>query len=201
MKAVLALSILMALPLAAADSEATRLADSCGKFKVLPCATTLFTDHPFHIAVAILAPGNGFAAGPALTFTSHPKPKRIKGPDGETVINWRINWDGDAVVSSNKSWRAGVFMRARYTREKPTTLVDGPPPSGASADLRPRSWLFTTYVETESLNKLTFYGTGQDSLRSNLAFYGMRETIAGGNVSIPLWKPANMTFFGEANAR
>jgi hypothetical protein len=200
MKTVLAMAILAALPAAAADSELTRLGDSCGQFKVLPCLTTLFTDHPFHIAVASLAPGNGFGAGPALTFTHHSKPKRIPGPDGDTVTNWRVNWDGDAVVSSNQSWRAGVYMKARYTREPPTVVVGGAG-SGSSADILPKSWLFTSYVETESLNKLTFYGIGQDSARSNLAYYGMRETIAGGNASIPLWKRANLKLVGEANAR
>ena len=52
----------------------------------------------------------------------------------------------------------------------------------------------------ESLNKLMFYGIGQGTSRSALAYYGMRETIAGGNAAIPLWKPLDLQLFGEANA-
>lgn len=182
------------------NTEQTRLGDSCGEFKVLPCLTTLFTDHPFHIAVASLAPGNGFGAGPALTFTHHTKPRRIPGPGGDTETNWRFQFDADAVVTDNISWRAGMYMKARYTRIPPTTLQNGAGTPGA-ADLRPKSLLFAAYAQTESLRKLAFYGIGPNTSRSALAFYGERETIAGGNALIPLWSRIGLSFFGEANAR
>src|SRR5579863_118416 len=186
--------------MAAADSELARLDDSCGAFKILPCVTTLFTDHPFHIGVSSLAPGNGFAAGPALSFTHHTKPNRIKGPDGDTVTNWRLAWDADAVVSENLSWRTGIYLTARYTREPPVVVAPGLAPSGGE-DLRPKSWLFAAYGQTESLNKLTYYGIGPGTSRSALAYYGMRQTIAGGNASIPLWNRLSLSLFEEANAR
>jgi hypothetical protein len=197
---IAALTACIGLPALAVDSEWTRLSDSCGAFKVLPCATTLFTDHPFHIAVGSLAPGNGFAAGPALSFTHHTKPKHIPGPDGDTVTHWRLNWDADAVLSNNLSWRAGLYMKARYTKEPPTVVVDSPAPA-KGLDLRPQSWLFNTYVQAESLNTLTYYGIGQDTSRSAIAFYRMRQTIVGGNALIPLWSPLNLSMFGEANGR
>ncbi len=200
MKRALLMVALAAVPAVAADSEATRLGASCGAFKILPCATTLFTDHPFHIAVSSLAPGNGFAAGPALTFAHHTKPNRIAGPDGDTITQWRFNWDGDAVATSNQSWRVGAYMKARYTREPPVKVVEGLAPAGGE-DLRKKSWLFNGYVQAESLNKLTFYGIGEKSSRSNLAYYGMRQTIAGGNALIPLWNRIDLKLFGEANAR
>lgn len=91
-------------------------------------------------------------------------------------------------------------MKARYTREPPVVVSGGLAPSGGE-DLRPKSWMFNTYVQAESLNKLMFYGIGEKSSRSNLAYYGMRQTIAGGNALIPLWDRIDLKFFGEANAR
>jgi hypothetical protein len=201
MKRGLIFMVLAVIPaMAAENSELSRLDDSCGDFKILPCLTTLFTDHPFHIGVSSLAPGNGFAVGPALSFTHHTKPVHIKGPDGDTVTSWRLAWDADAVVSDNLSWRTGIYLTARYTREPPTVIVTGVAPSGGE-DLRPKSLLFAAYAQSESLNKLAYYGIGQNTSRSSLAFYGMRQTIAGGNASIPLWNPLALSLFGEANAR
>lgn len=182
------------------NTEWSRLSDSCGQFQVVGCLSGLFTDHPFHIAVGSLAPGNGFAAGPALTFTHHTKPNRIKGPNGTTETNWRLQWDADAVVSENLSWRTGVYMTARYTRLPPIQVVTGAgTPSGA--DLRPKTLLFNAYAQTESLNQLGFYGIGQNTSRNALALYGERETVAGGNALVPLWERGHLSFFGEANAR
>jgi hypothetical protein len=187
-------------PAFAKDTELTRLGDSCGEFKILPCVTTLFTDHPFHIAVSSLAPGNGFAAGPALSFTHHTKPKHIPGPNGDTETNWRFAWDTDAVASNNLSWRAGFYMKARYTKIPPTIVVPGAG-SPANADLRPTSVTFSAYAQTTSLNQLSYYGIGQGASRSSLAFYGMRQTVAGGNADLPLWKKFNLSLIAEANAR
>ncbi|HKD09331.1 MAG TPA: hypothetical protein VKB79_25730 [Bryobacteraceae bacterium] len=183
------------------DSEASRLADSCGQFKILPCATTLFTDHPFHIAVGSLSPGNGFAAGPALTFAHHTVPHHIPGPGGDTITHWRFGWDIDGVASSNRSWRAGLYLTARYTREKPTVVLPGAGTPGAASDLRQMSTVITGYVQTESLNQLSYYGIGQNTSRSNLAYFGMTQTIAGSHADVPLWTPINLRLFGEANAR
>jgi hypothetical protein len=203
MKRTLLMVLLAAMPaLAADDNEWERLLSCFSPFKPISCATTLFTDHPFHISASSLAPGNGFGAGGAFTFSFHPKEKHITGPDGVSITtkSWRTTLDGDAVASSNKSWRAGIYLTALYTVQPPTVVVQGLAPAGG-ADLRPKSWLFNSYVETDSLNKLTFYGIGQDSLRSNLSYYGMRETVAGGNTALPLGRRLNFRLFAEANAR
>jgi hypothetical protein len=201
MKTPAILVFLAALPAFAQqqNTEWARLGE-CGKFKVIPCLTTLFTDHPFHFAVTSLAPGNGFAVGPALSFTHHTVPVKIPGPDGNTITSWRLAWDADAVVSDNLSWRTGIYLKARYTREPPTVVVSGAGSPG-SADLRPKSLLFAAYAQTESLNKLSYYGIGQNTSRSAPAFYGERQTIAGGNATLPLWNRVSLSFFGEANAR
>src|SRR5260370_4392491 len=91
-------------------------------------------------------------------------------------------------------------MKARYTKEPPTVVVDSPAPA-RGGDLRPKSWLFSTYVQAESLNTLTYYGIGQGSSRGALAYYGMRQTIVGGNAAIPVWDVIGLSLFGEANGR
>lgn len=201
---ILCLSALILLPLAmhaqdVPDTEAQRLKDSCGKFDVVGCASTLFTDHPFHIAVGSLAPGNGFAAGPALSFTHDTTPQKIDSSDGETVTAWRLAWDLDAVASANASWRAGAYLTARYSVERPLKVVNGVPPK--HLDLRPSPWLIHGYIETDSLNKLGFYGIGPYSSRSNLTNYAMRESIVGANATTPSATFVHLTGFAEANLR
>ena len=44
--------------------ELDKLSQSCGAFKIFPCAEELFTGKPFHIAVGSIAPQNGFGANP-----------------------------------------------------------------------------------------------------------------------------------------
>ncbi|MDQ3908130.1 MAG: hypothetical protein M3268_07265, partial [Acidobacteriota bacterium] len=61
------------------------------------CAAELFTGRPLHLAVGSIAPQNGVAFGPA--FSTHYTPNET----------WRLNFNLDAVVSPNGSWRAGVY--------------------------------------------------------------------------------------------
>ncbi len=197
------LGLLILLPLVTQaqdvpDTEAQRLKDSCGKFDVVGCASTLFTDHPFHIAVGSLAPGNGFAAGPALSFAHNTIPKKT-GPDHTTETSWRLAWDIDAVASANESWRAGAYLTARYSVEGAPKVVNGAPPK--HLDLRPSPWLIHGYIETDSLNKLGFYGISPYSSRANLTNYAMRESIVGANATTPSATPVHLTGFAEANAR
>jgi hypothetical protein len=91
-------------------------------------------------------------------------------------------------------------MTARYTRIPPTVVVSGTAPAGAQ-DLRPTTWVFTAYAQTESLNKLSFYGIGPNTPRSALTHYGERQTIAGGTATLPLLNRQKLSFFAEANAR
>ncbi len=181
------------------DTEANRLKDSCGQFKIVDCATTLFTDHPFHIAVGSLAPGNGFGAGAALTFAHHTVPRKFETPDGKTVTAWRLAWDLDAVASNNASFRAGAYLTAHYSVERPIHAVEGGPPK--HLDLRPSSWLIRAYVEDDSLKKLSLYGLGPASSRSSLTTYAMNQAVAGANVTTPSATLVHLTGFAEANMR
>jgi hypothetical protein len=178
------------------SGEATRFAQGCGELKVVPCATTIFTDHPLHLTAGSLAPQNGIAFGPAFVFENH------TAPDPKTGNRWRFSWDVDAGVSSNLSWRAGAYMTAIFVPGEHIGVVQGPPPpKGAKLNLVRQYPVFNAYVQSESLNKLLYYGEGQGSSQAGLSYFGMRETIAGANVLWTVYQPLAVAVFGEANAR
>lgn len=160
--------------------EAESFKKNCGQFslKAIPgCGEVLFTGHPLHIAVGSIAPGNGFGAGPA--FVTHWTPNE----------NWRMNFNADAIVSANGSWRAGVYGKAVYTKISPgTTTVRSYP-------------VINVYAEGISLNKVAFYGLGPDTRRDDQTFFGIRETIVGATVNYPVFKPLNLSLHGEVNGR
>jgi hypothetical protein len=140
---------------------------------VAGCGETLFTDHPIHIAVGSLPPGNGFGAGAA--FVAHWTPNE----------RWRISWDMDGIASSNESWRAGGYMTAVYIPRKKIVVANGG--SGKKSNLRVTEYpVFHAYAQTISLNQLAFFGEGPDSLESARTYYGMQETIFGVNGVWPI---------------
>src|SRR5262245_28728466 len=101
-----------------------------------------------------------------------------------------MNLNVDAIVSTNGSWRAGAYFQAVHTQLKP-----------GSIDVRPFP-IFNAYVQATSLNKISYFGLGPDTSRSDRAFFGERETIAGGNVIYPIpSKALNLSFYGEVNGR
>jgi hypothetical protein len=161
--------------------EGESLKKSCANFslKSIPgCAEVFFTGHPLHIAVGSIAPGNGFGAGPA--FVTHYTPNE----------DWRLSFNADGIVSTNGSWRAGVYGKAIYTKIKPGTT-----------DLKPAP-ILNFYAQAISLNKIAFYGLGPDTKRDDQTFFGMRETIVGANLIYPVFgKPLNMSIEGEMNGR
>jgi hypothetical protein len=168
--------------------EKQRFDESCGHFKVVGCATLLFTDHPLHIAVGSLAPLNGFGSG--IAFTTHTTPNE----------NWRLFWDADAVATPNGSWRAGAYVTAVLTNH-----VGIKPVPGGSTPHRRQSFLKENlvvhfYTQATSLNHISYYGLGQGAPRTPFGF-GMTEVIGGGNVVWPVFKPLNLSLLGEVNGR
>ena len=154
------------------------------------CGQLLFTDHPLHIAVGSLAPQNGFGAG--LAFTTHYTPNE----------DWRLSWDVDAVATSNGSWRAGAYMTAVFTRQRSVHVVSGATPAAHRLHLAVEDMpAFHVYAQAESLNKLTYFGLGQETSQTDRSYFGMQQTIAGANVVWPVWKALNLSLFGEANGR
>jgi hypothetical protein len=175
------------------SGEGDRFSKSCGSLSlsgVPGCAELLFTDHPLHIAVGSIAPQNGFAAG--LAFVAHYTPNE----------NWRLSWNTDAVGSINGSWRAGIYMTAILTTPRKETTTHGRPdpnhkPKQASLE-RPE---FHLYTQTITLNKIDYFGLGPFTAVADRSFYGMRETIPGGNVWWPIFDPLHLSLYGEINGR
>lgn len=173
--------------------EGERLKKSCSSFSFASlggCAQVLFTDHPMHIAVGSLAPQNGFAGG--LAFVSHWTPNE----------SWRLSWDADAVASSNGSWRGGAYMTAVFIKRRTIGVSAGGSGSTPGSKLAVTEYpVFHAYAQNISLNKIDYFGLGPDTRDTSRSFFGMRETIVGGNVVWPLVKALNLSLHGEANGR
>jgi hypothetical protein len=168
-----------------------RLDEACGTFafKTVPgCAYTLFTDHPIHIAVGSIAPQNGFGLGAA--FVTHYTPNE----------NWRLSWNFDAVGAPSGAWRAGGYMKAIHTPPIPIQVVHpGPGGNPGKAPAVRHYTVFNLYAQSISLNKLFFFGLGNNSSRAGKSVFGLQETIVGANAIKPL--KFNLSLLGEVNGR
>ncbi|MBV8817609.1 MAG: hypothetical protein JO022_04575, partial [Acidobacteriaceae bacterium] len=169
--------------------EGQELAKDCTNFKgFFGCAQTLFTGEPLHVSVGSLAPQNGVAFGPGFTFA-----KNL----GE---NWRTTTSADAVVSTNQSWRAGIYFKAFYKPQQPIKVVTAPPAKKMEVAPGPVP-TFNLYAQGISLNNIDYYGLGNFTPRSGEAVFGLTETIAGGNVIYPIFGNSGLALFGELNGR
>lgn len=172
-------------------SELYKLQNSCFDLKgIADCAEELFTGQPVHIAVGSIAPQNGFAAG--VAYVGH-----------KTTENWRDTWDADAVGSINGSWRAGVYLKFVSTKEKAPTVEFGTKGRNLKPNLTalPERPVINVYAQTITLNKLTYFGLGPNSLESGRSFFGMRQTIAGASVIKPFAARLSAALYGEMNGR
>ena len=185
--------------------EADHFHDACGTFAfktVAGCAIELFTDHPLHIAAGSMPPQNGFGLGGAFVTSKNTK-------------NWRLSWDVDAVGAVSGAWRAGGYMKMVHT---PEVVIKRVPASGNDPDSpsnqKPRKptlklhpyTVFNLYAQSISLNKLNFFGLGNDTTRSGMSVFGMSQRIVGGSVIKPVFEwPAisrlNLALLGEVNGR
>jgi hypothetical protein len=179
-----------AAPKVDSPGELDKLSESCGAFKMLPCAEELFMGKPVHIAVGSIAPQNGFGAG--LAYLGH-----------KTTDNWRISWNSDAVGSMNGSWRAGFYLKFVDTYEKPLSGHMGTKGKKKARVLSqlPEHPVFNLYAQAISLNKLTYFGLGPASAPAGRVFYGMTQTIVGGSAVKPFYQPLNAGLYAEVNGR
>ena len=188
--------------------EGERVSDACTfSFKAIPmCGYTLFTDHPLHIAAGSMPAQNGFGLGGAFVWTKNTK-------------NWRLSWDADAIgATSGGAWRAGGYMKLIHTPHpaKPVIEVVTPTPGETpkasdkkkkvSAPFTHPYTVFNLYAQSISLNKLNYFGEGNDTTLAGAAVFGMSQTIVGGNVIKPVYEwPAirklGLSLLGEVNGR
>jgi hypothetical protein len=165
--------------------EGERAADACKfEFKALGgCAYTLFTDHPLHIAAGSLPPQNGFGLGGAFVWA-------------KDTHNWRMSWDIDAVGSFGGAWRAGGYMKMVHTPHPETPRIQATHPYT----------VFDFYAQSISLNKVNFFGLGNDTTVVNKSLFGMSETIVGASAIKPVYELRairwlNLSLNGEINGR
>jgi hypothetical protein len=161
----------------------------------------LFTDHPLHIAAGSLPPQNGFGLGGAFVWSKN-------------TTNWRLSWDLDATGAPSGSWRAGVYMKMVHTPHPAGGGVSVSIPGPGEATDTPREpasfthpyTVFNLYAQTTSLNKLNFFGLGNDSPLAGKSVFGMTQTIVGVSVTKPVFEWAairglNLSLLGEVNGR
>ena len=184
--------------------EGERVADAC-KFhnfmSVGSCAYTLFTDHPLHIAAGSMPPQNGFGIGGAYVATRNTK-------------NWRLSWNADAVGATSGAWRAGGYLKLVHTPFEPVHVTTPTPTAPGEQPEKPKKHevrihpytVFNLYAQAISLNKLYFFGLGNNSSLANKSQFGMTQTFVGGNVTKPVYEwpsisKLNLSLFGEINGR
>ena len=174
-------------------TEGERLAEDCGLTpkKILGCALTLVTDHPVHLSFGSIAPQNGFGLGGAATWSSNNQ-------------NFPWNLSGDAVRATSGAWRAGAYFKIRQADQSLPEVV------GAGEGSSPRDFIrtipiYNTCIQTITLPTIPYYGLGNDSSRDDVAFFSMRQTLFGGNLTIPIpvggRSRVRVAFLGEANGR
>ena len=165
--------------------EGERVSDACKfNFGALGgCAYTLFTDHPLHIAAGSLPPQNGFGLGGAFVWAKN-------------THNWRMSWDLDAVGAFGGAWRTGGYMKMVHTPHPKTPKIQATHPYT----------VFDFYAQSISLNKINFFGLGNDTTVAGKSLFGMTQTIVGASAIKPVYELRairwlNLSLQGEVNGR
>jgi hypothetical protein len=150
----------------------------CGAIsKIAGCAQTLVLGQPLHIAVGSLAPDNGVAVGLALVGHKN------------FANEWRTSFNFDAGATMNNSWRAGGYMKA-FRLSGVNTYHIAP--------------LFSLYSQSISLNRVDYFGLGQNTTPLGHTTFGFTENITGVNAAIPVSVQGHAPIFAivaELNGR
>ena len=88
---------------------------------------------------------------------------------------------------------------------EPVAPGSGPKKKPAKVGIHPYT-VFNLYAQNTSLNKLNFYGLGNDTTLAGASVFGMRETIIGANVIKPVFElpsisALKLALTGEMNGR
>ncbi len=195
--------------------EKVNLGSCTSGLKGIPgCAQTLFTGTPFHIAVGSLAPQNGIGAGLAFAEFYHPTycaswlDFTHAPPAGRrNACHWSLNINADGQASGNASWRTGVyFTAARISARVPVVHYPGQSRTRQHlATFTNPSPTVSFYSETNSLNRVYFYGLGPYTPPADRTDFGFSENITGISATVPLVSSplasAGIALLGEINGR
>jgi hypothetical protein len=178
------------------------------------CAETLFTGTPFHIAVGSLAPQNGVGFGLAAAEVYHPTYCAswidfTKPPAAGTsnACHWSMNFNAEGLATTNQSWRAGFYMSAVHlsTRRPQVHHPGESEPKHPVRDFTGPSTTLNFYSETNSLNRIYFYGLGPDTAPADRANFGLTENVTGVSLILPIrawWiDAAGISLLSEVNGR
>jgi hypothetical protein len=116
-----------------------------------------------------------------------------------------MNADGEA--SGNSSWRAGFYMTAsRISSRTPVVHYPGQSRTRHSpATFTHPSAEVSFYSESNSLNRIYFYGLGPNTVPASRSDFGFPENITGISTIIPLTasrlEPLGFSILGEINGR
>jgi hypothetical protein len=122
------------------------------------------------------------------------------------------------VGSTNGSWRAGGYMKLIHTPNEAVKVVmpviAQPGETGESKKPAKKTpinlvhpyTVFNLYAQSISLNKLYFFGLGNDSTLAGQSVFGMTQTIVGVNAIKPVYEWAaisklKLALLGEVNGR
>src|ERR1019366_6816032 len=101
--------------------EGEEIRNHCSAFKkIFGCLQELGTGEPLHITAGSIAPQNGTGFGGAFVF------------DKNFGRNWRTNTNADGVVSTNGSWRTGIYMKLVRTAIQAPIVVTTRPAAGSA---------------------------------------------------------------------
>jgi hypothetical protein len=197
--------VLSAAPVCAQESrlqadfrhEGDHIKESCsdpGLKTIATCPIALATESPLHVALGNLPPQNGFGLG--LAFVEHYTPNE----------QWRLSWNVDGVRAFGGSWRTGAYLKIVHIPARTIGVVSGGTQPAANL-IAPREYpVINVYAQAISLDKLFFFGLGPTTTQSGKSVFGMRQTIVGTNVILPVAQPLvfrqlRVSLLGGANGR
>jgi hypothetical protein len=162
---------------------------------ILGCAMVLITDHPLHLSIGSIAPGNGFAFG--LAFVP---------PQWNPNDDWRIRWSADAVATPAGAWRAGAYVKFVSTRMG-DIVVARPGEGTPSEEALPRPYpTLTAHAQVTSLPAVSYFGLGPDSALDGRSAFSLRQTSLGARAFWPIARSSplrrlNAVAIGEVAGR